>query len=48
MGEVKVYGTQFNVKFYPEEREIKATLVEGNIGFRSEQVADVKMKTGVS
>ena len=27
LGEVKVYGTQFNVKFYPEEKEIKATLV---------------------
>ena len=33
LGEVKVYGTQFNVKFYPEEKEIRTTLIEGNIGF---------------
>ena len=46
LGEVKVYGTQFNVKFYPEEKEIKATLVEGNIGFKSEEVAELKIKPG--
>ena len=43
---LKVYGTQFNVKFYPEEKEIKATLVEGNIGFKSEEVAELKIKPG--
>ena len=41
-----VYGTQFNVKFYPEEKEIKTTLVEGNIGFKSERVAEVRIKPG--
>ena len=46
LGEVKVYGTQFNVKFYPEEKEIKTTLVEGNIGFKSERVAEVRIKPG--
>ena len=46
LGEVKVYGTEFNVKFYREEKKLKATLVEGNIGFRSEQIAELKIKPG--
>lgn len=46
LGEVKVYGTEFNVKFYPEEKELKATLVEGNIGFSSARVAELKIKPG--
>lgn len=46
LGEVKVYGTEFNVKSYPDEKEIKATLVEGNIGFRSEQLPEVRLKPG--
>lgn len=46
LGEVKVYGTEFNVKFYRDEKELKATLVEGNIGFRSEQIAELKIKPG--
>ena len=46
LGEVKVYGTEFNVKFYPEEKELKATLVEGNIGFSSARVAELKLKPG--
>lgn len=29
---MKVYGTSFNVRAYPEDREINATLVEGSIG----------------
>ncbi|MFR7811282.1 MAG: hypothetical protein ACLU4N_19620 [Butyricimonas faecihominis] len=38
LGEVK-YGTQFN-EILSEEREIKA---RGEIGFRSEQVAELKI-----
>jgi len=29
--EVEVFGTEFNIKAYPEEEEIKTTLVEGSI-----------------
>lgn len=46
LGEVKVYGTEFNVKFYQEERELKTTLVEGNIGFRGERIAELKIEPG--
>jgi transmembrane sensor len=28
---IKAYGTQFNVKAYPEEKEVEATLVEGSV-----------------
>ncbi len=33
LGYVKVYGTQFNVKRYPGNDYLKATLVEGSIGY---------------
>lgn len=46
LGEVKVYGTEFNVKFYREERELKTTLVKGNIGFRAERIAELKIEPG--
>lgn len=46
MGEVKVYGTQFNVKFYPEDKEIRTTLVEGSISFKNQQIAELKIKPG--
>lgn len=32
-GDVAVYGTQFNVKQYPEEKEIEVTLVKGAVSF---------------
>lgn len=32
-GEVAVYGTQFNVKQYPEEKDIEVTLVNGSVSF---------------
>lgn len=32
---VKVHGTEFNVKAYPEERTVEATLVEGSISVTS-------------
>lgn len=32
-GEVAVYGTQFNVKQYPEEKDIEVTLVKGAVSF---------------
>ena len=28
---IKAYGTQFNVKAYPEEKEVETTLVEGSV-----------------
>lgn len=33
LGDVKVYGTEFNVKRYTEEKKIRTTLVEGSVGF---------------
>lgn len=33
MGDIRVYGTQFNVKRYPDNDYLKATLVEGSIGY---------------
>ena len=33
LGNVRVYGTQFNVRRYVDEEEIKATLVDGSVGF---------------
>lgn len=46
LGEIKVYGTEFNVKFYEDEKELKATLVNGSIGFSSEVVNEIKMEPG--
>ena len=46
LGNVKVYGTEFNVKRYPDEKQLKATLVEGVIGFSSDRVAELKLKPG--
>lgn len=31
--EVRVYGTEFNVEAYPEEGQVKTTLVSGKVGF---------------
>ena len=32
---IKVYGTQFNVKSYPEENQIQTTLVKGSVAIES-------------
>lgn len=46
LGCVKVYGTEFNVQRYLDENQLKATLVEGSIGFNSDMVPDLKIKPG--
>lgn len=33
LGNVRVYGTEFNVKRYEEEHNIRTTLVNGSVGF---------------
>ena len=46
MGNVKVYGTEFNIKRYQDEKQLKATLVEGVIGFSSDRITELKLKPG--
>ena len=46
LGNIKVYGTEFNVKRYSGDRQLKATLVEGSIGFSNDQVAELKLQPG--
>lgn len=46
LGNVKVYGTEFNVKRYRDEKQLKATLVEGVIGFSSDRIEELKLKPG--
>ena len=46
LGNVKVYGTEFNVKRYRDDGQLKATLVEGVIGFSSDRIAELKLKPG--
>jgi ferric-dicitrate binding protein FerR (iron transport regulator) len=46
LGNIKVYGTEFNVKRYSADRQLKATLVEGSIGFSNDQVAELKLQPG--
>ena len=49
LGNVRVYGTQFNVRRYVDEREIKTTLVDGSVGFAkngSEENEYVKIEPG--
>ena len=46
LGDIKVYGTEFNVKRYSVDRQLKATLVEGVIGFGNDDVAEVKLQPG--
>ncbi len=54
---IKAYGTSFNVKAYPEEKEITTTLVEGivkieglgvNISMKPKQAVIIEKKTTVS
>lgn len=42
---VRATGTKFNVKAYPNERSITATLVEGKIDIRN--ASDLKSKSGI-
>lgn len=46
LGNIKVYGTEFNVKRYSGDRQLQATLVEGSIGFSNDQVAELKLQPG--
>ncbi len=46
LGNVKVYGTEFNVKRYRDDGQLKATLVEGVIGFSGDRIAELKLKPG--
>lgn len=33
LGDIKVHGTQFNVRYYPDKNDLKATLVNGSISY---------------
>ena len=46
LGHIKVYGTEFNVKCYSDEEQLKATLVEGVIAFSNDNVAELKLQPG--
>ena len=46
LGNVKVYGTEFNVKHYTGDGQLKATLVEGVIGFSNDKITELKLKPG--
>lgn len=43
LGEVKVYGTQFNVRQYADEAVIKTTLVEGSVSYRNDLIPETKL-----
>ena len=45
-GNIKVYGTEFNVKRYSDEGLLKATLVEGVIGFSNDNMPELKLQPG--
>lgn len=44
-GEVTVYGTQFNIMSYPDERQVQTTLVEGSVAYRN-GMDSVRLKPG--
>lgn len=46
MGNIQVYGTEFNVRNYLSDNRLKTTLVEGSIGFCNNRIAEVKLKPG--
>ncbi len=46
LGKIKVYGTEFNVKHYADEGQLKATLVEGVIGFSNDNITELKLRPG--
>lgn len=46
LGKIKVLGTRFNVKCYPEEASIETTLVQGSVSFSNDAVAETKLSPG--
>lgn len=46
LGKVRVLGTQFNVKVYPEEASVITTLVSGSVSFGNEAVKETKLSPG--
>ena len=46
MGDVQVYGTEFNVRNYMSDKQRKTTLVEGSIGFSNSRITEIKLKPG--
>lgn len=46
LGKVRVLGTQFNVKAYPEEASIITTLVSGSVSFTNKRVENTKLSPG--
>lgn len=39
--EIKVLGTKFNISAYPEEDEIKTTLMEGSVSFQTDEMSTI-------
>lgn len=37
LGNIKVYGTEFNVRRYTDEQTVRTTLVNGSVGFQSKE-----------
>lgn len=46
LGKVRVLGTQFNVKVYPDEASVITTLVSGRVSFGNEMVEETKLSPG--
>lgn len=47
LGDITVHGTQFNVKYYPDKCNIKATLVEGSISYAVPgRTGEIKIEPG--
>lgn len=46
LGAVTVLGTELNVKCYPEEASVAATLVEGSVSFSNERTGTTRLKPG--
>jgi len=44
LGDIKVFGTSFNIKAYKNEERVLTTLVEGSVGFYGKKI--VKLKPG--
>jgi len=45
-GNIKVWGTRFNVKCYPEESTVATTLVSGKVSFSGPSVPDISLEPG--
>lgn len=46
LGSVRVLGTEFNVKCYPDEKNVEATLVTGSISFSNKVVENALLAPG--